>query len=630
LSVNKYTQMKKTLLSITFISLSFLGFSQEFVDTVPCFRNVVLEEMTGIACGHCPDGHIRAKTLQEENPGRIILVNIHAGGFSNPQGPGTDFRTSTGNYINTITGASQEGYPSGSVNRFDHDLNGNKATGRGEWTSIATPMLTEPSPVNIAGKASIDVATRTLTLDIEAYYTAVPTGENDKLHVFILQNNIKGPQTNYGYNSPQTNADGSYTHSHMLRYALTSSAGFSIPENTEGTLFQKQFTYTLPDQYKTIDVPLNELEIVAFISNENEIYTGCYAQIELTSSETFIKSAINNLSLENSLGSCDGSVSPILELFNQSNYPVDSAVFTYTVNGNNTGSYTLNTSNNPLGIGYTSFYLPGVPLEENNNNIEVTLTEINGFANNNTNNTASIQVNAPKSIALDSGIGRIDIVVDQYGAETTWKIVNETTGATITQGGPYPNDQNGTLFSTDFTLTENNSCYSFIISDEYGDGICCSQTNGNGSYMVVLNEDTLGTGGEFSSSEGVFFKVGAPIDNSIPEEGIIPTETTETAYSVLTPVNPVDTTEANSILTLLNANTLIFPNPAQDVLTIQNNTGSTFGTYQLFDVFGKSLIKGDARGKQSIQLNVRELSSGSYIIQMFIDDVLITKRFSIL
>uniref|UniRef100_A0A7S4SDK2 Uncharacterized protein n=1 Tax=Ditylum brightwellii TaxID=49249 RepID=A0A7S4SDK2_9STRA len=40
--------------------------------------------------------------------------------------------------------------------------------------------------------------------------------------------------------------------------------------------------------------------------------------------------------------------------------------------------------------------------------------------------------------------------------------------------------------------------YTFFISDNYGDGICCE--HGSGSYNLSLGETTFIEGGEFSSS----------------------------------------------------------------------------------------------------------------------------------
>ncbi len=60
---------------------------QTFVSTTPENKNVILEEFTGIYCTYCPDGHLIAQNLHDANPNDVFLINIHTGGYSNPNGP---------------------------------------------------------------------------------------------------------------------------------------------------------------------------------------------------------------------------------------------------------------------------------------------------------------------------------------------------------------------------------------------------------------------------------------------------------------------------------------------------------------------------------------------------------------
>ena len=77
--------MKKILLS-AFVLVSFLTFAQTNVSTTPENKNVVLEEYTGISCPYCPDGHAVAEGIKNNNPGDVMLINIHTGSFATPQG----------------------------------------------------------------------------------------------------------------------------------------------------------------------------------------------------------------------------------------------------------------------------------------------------------------------------------------------------------------------------------------------------------------------------------------------------------------------------------------------------------------------------------------------------------------
>ena len=86
--------MMKNLLTIALALVTTFAFAQTFVSTTPENKNVVLEEFTGIYCGFCPDGHVIGQGLHDANPNDVFLINIHTGGYSNPNGPNDpDFNT---------------------------------------------------------------------------------------------------------------------------------------------------------------------------------------------------------------------------------------------------------------------------------------------------------------------------------------------------------------------------------------------------------------------------------------------------------------------------------------------------------------------------------------------------------
>ncbi|MDG2052789.1 MAG: hypothetical protein P8J69_03345, partial [Flavobacteriaceae bacterium] len=106
---------RKIFTSTMFTFITLVIFGQTIVSTETELKNVVLEEYTGIYCTYCPDGHAIAAALQENNPGRVNLINIHVGGYSNPSNGDPDFRTPFGSAIANEAGVPF--YPSGSINR---------------------------------------------------------------------------------------------------------------------------------------------------------------------------------------------------------------------------------------------------------------------------------------------------------------------------------------------------------------------------------------------------------------------------------------------------------------------------------------------------------------------------------
>jgi hypothetical protein len=188
---------------ITLIVLLFAIFqmnAQTIVQTTPQNKKVILEEFTGVNCVYCPDGHTIANNIKAANPNNVFLINIHVGNFATPSAGQPDFRTPFGTAIASQSGLT--GYPSGTVNRTVFpSIGSTTAMGRGNWDSASSLVLAEPSYVNVATTASINVSTRVLTVLVEAYYTASSPVSSNRLNVAFLQNNTTGAQSSTQANS---------------------------------------------------------------------------------------------------------------------------------------------------------------------------------------------------------------------------------------------------------------------------------------------------------------------------------------------------------------------------------------------------------------------------------------------
>jgi len=90
----------------------------------------------------------------------------------------------------------------------------------------------------------------------------------------------------------------------------------------------------------------------------------------------------------------------------------------------------------------------------------------------------------------------ISITTDNYPTETSWQLLDQN------GGGWYINPGDLTLTNTTYMWTicvPTANCYSFIISDTYGDGICCNW--GSGSYSVYYGGNNVASGGTFTYDE---------------------------------------------------------------------------------------------------------------------------------
>lgn len=300
--------MRKLLLIAAGVT-SLGATAQNWVDTVPKPRKVVLEEFTGIHCGYCPDGHRIANQMVAANPGNVFLINIHAGGYATPGAGEPDLRTTAGDAIDGAAGIT--GYPSGSVNRATSPW----GQGRNLWTTQAGGIQAQTSPVNVAVKATVDFATRELVAEVEVYYTADGPGTTNYLTVALTQDDILGPQSDYGNYNPTNWVNGKYRHNHVLRQHLTAgNFGEAITTTTKGSYVYKKYTLTLPADYKGVKVELSKLNIVAFVAQgNNNILSGGGTEVEF---DNAIKSDLSVADLTPKPSLCATAVAPKVEVTN--------------------------------------------------------------------------------------------------------------------------------------------------------------------------------------------------------------------------------------------------------------------------------------------------------------------------
>merc|ERR1719145_202403 len=93
----------------------------------------------------------------------------------------------------------------------------------------------------------------------------------------------------------------------------------------------------------------------------------------------------------------------------------------------------------------------------------------------------------------------VNIKTDNYPAETSWTIQDNCGAGMVGSGSGY-SERNADI-SELLCLPE--SEYTFTISDEYGDGICCGY--GNGLYSLIVDGSLVKSGGQFASSDDYTF-----------------------------------------------------------------------------------------------------------------------------
>ncbi|WP_278382729.1 endonuclease [Pseudoalteromonas distincta] len=90
---------------------------------------------------------------------------------------------------------------------------------------------------------------------------------------------------------------------------------------------------------------------------------------------------------------------------------------------------------------------------------------------------------------------------DNYGSETSWAVNNNQSSA-VANGSGYASN---TQYDEQICLTD--GTYTLVISDSYGDGMCCS--TGNGNYALKQGSTTLASGASFNNTDSTAFTLGS-------------------------------------------------------------------------------------------------------------------------
>jgi len=576
-------------------------------------RVAVLEELTGINCQYCPDGHKRANEIAAANPGKVVLVNIHAGSFAPTSGI-NNFTTPTGNAWNSFFNPT--GYPAGTVNRTAHisDL-ARLATGRGNWAGMVNTVVNQNSEVNVAMDAAIDAFSRQLTVTVELFYpTPMPSGTTHYLNVGITQDNIESPHVSMATNPDQVLANGKYNNLHMFRMLVNSSGAWGDAfDASEAGVITKTFTVTLPASVAQQPLELGSLHLYAFVHKGHNGVTDSQILSAAQVTPTYINVPAATVNLNGILNdfnaecNTSSSISPVVKVKN-TGAAVSSVAFSYSVNGGTASTYTYNT---PIAtFSSADVTLPAINFPvAGTNNVSITLTSVNGGSG-----TVGATATATKSITSAAEVGSVitlNINTDNYPTETRWEFLNEA-GVAIASGGPYAGSANGggadalKKKSHEITLPAS-GCYSLKLIDDYGDGVSYG-TNPNGG--VGFSIDYNGT------QVYSILKPTWDFGDEITIEGVV--------LGSLTGNASISENEFISGMSL-------YPNPTENQLNVSvNMENNALVSFRIVNAQGQTISNENVSlgsGNSVHAMDVTSLAAGIYTIQIITDGKVSSKPF---
>lgn len=661
--------MKKILLSVLSLSLFGAASAQTIVSTSVEKKAPVLEEFTGANCTYCPDGHKIAQQLKDANDD-VVLVNIHAGSFA-PQNP--PYRTPFGEAIDDL--AAVTGYPAGSVNR-DENIFGiqyqgsGSAMSRGSWQSAFAQISSQNSPVNIAIDPSYDESTNELTLLVEVYYTN-NTDTNDFLHIAVLQSNVKGPQVGAASFYPEMMyEDGSYNHNHMLRDFITGQWGWDIPTTGENFFWDTTITYTLPATLNGLATNWQDMEIAAYISDtQKDIYTGT-SEWFYPKENHWDMSATSDVAVD---GFCDDEASVEVEITNNGAATIGSFDLEYSINGgavqteSYSGSLTTNASTTMSfdvtledGLNVISFSR-FQNVKDNNDDLLINPTA-SGFLSKPAGATATVAASGQEApieddfedVSVGDDPNKFHVVERASGI---WPIVVANSyyqNVTENLGGFGESDQS-LFFPLGYSTITAGSAYS-VISDNYdlstleeaelqfvySYGSLVSNDNSDFTVDVSIDcgetwENIYDEKGEDINNSGVdasyiifpdeeqWDKVKLDMTDFVGETEVmvrfrIVKDQTNALY-----IDDVKMKNVQLSVDELSSNEVVlFPNPASDIVTIEN--AGTNASVELIDVNGRTVLV-DRVAQNGV--NVSSLAAGVYNVIINSDEGVSNTRLTI-
>jgi len=269
---------------------------------------------------------------------------------------------------------------------------------------------------------------------------------------------------------------------------------------------------------------------------------------------------------------CNNEISPEIKIVNFGADTLKSCVISYSINNE---AYEYNWQGNLSTYQKEHVVLPEVNIDlENDNSIEVVLSFPNGQEDEYPDNNL-LNKDFEISQVLDLLPLQFEIRTDNFGSETSWELKNSAEEV-LYSGSEY---ENNTLYAYEWDLSTDD-CYTFIVYDSAGNGICCE--SGFGFYKIKDSTgETIFNGGNFDFQEISTFQIDIGTD-------------------------VLDLAESNELL--------VYPNPANDFLFIEAN--EFIFEIIITDLRGEAVFEKSNLANNNYTIDLNKMPMGIYVIRI--------------
>lgn len=215
-------------------------------------KKVLLEDYTGVRCINCPAAAQVALDLQEDYPGRLIVLGVHAGYLAQPVGTFPDFTTDEGDEWYSFFGFDVN--PIGTVNRIPYS--GNIGVNSGQWGSAVIAELDKDPVVAIKLFNTYNPDTRALNVKVNLR-KLVDIDDDLSLVVCLMEDNIVGKQVT------TSGLVEDYVHRHVFRKSLNGTWGETVAFDAIG--ITEQYDALIDEAFDA-----SNCYIIAYVYNNSD------------------------------------------------------------------------------------------------------------------------------------------------------------------------------------------------------------------------------------------------------------------------------------------------------------------------------------------------------------------------
>lgn len=269
-------------------------------------KRVLVEKFTNAYCGACPQGSINLEEYQAENPGTILVKHHKYASWterhlSNPESQ--TLRRDLGVW----------GNPTAMVDR-KAELGGNVVTGINSCELRIKNQINEPHYARLSfTDAEFNAVTQTLEFGIEVIFDELPQGDDFRLSVMVVEDDVWGVEQHSYYNDVvghplegRGDIIWDYKHTDVVRAILIdpwgSAEAFGGALET-GVSYKQSFSYKIPEGHR-----MDFMRIVSVVSEHDE--SDVENRVVLNANEFILKDEMVTISSTSELLSEVISISP--------------------------------------------------------------------------------------------------------------------------------------------------------------------------------------------------------------------------------------------------------------------------------------------------------------------------------